>query len=85
MERLPSGACGECDAIDTPRKAIWIATQQKPIDVLDTLIHELLHASFPDLCEEAVLETATDIAKILYRLGVTLEIPESTAPTEKPS
>ena len=75
MERLPSGAAGECDDVSTPRKAIWIATQQKPIDILDTVIHELLHAALPDLCEETVLETATDIAKVLSRLGAKLELP----------
>ena len=83
MQRLPSGSAGECDHIETPQKAIWIATQQKPIDILDTIIHELLHAALPDLCEEAVLETATDIAKILTRLGVSIELP-TTNPTEDP-
>ena len=76
MQRLPSGSAGECDTLDTPRKAIWIATQQKPLDVLDTIIHELLHAALPDLCEESVLETATDIAKVLTRLGVSLDLPD---------
>ena len=75
MERLPSGAAGECDDVSTPRKAIWVATQQKPIDILDTVIHELLHAALPDLCEETILETATDLAKILARLGAKLELP----------
>tara|TARA_Y100001973_G_C5209184_1_gene344068 strand:- start:2492 stop:2971 length:480 start_codon:yes stop_codon:yes gene_type:complete len=73
MDRLPSGAAGECDQIGVPDKAIWVATQQRPVDVLDTLIHELLHAALPDLCEEAVEETATDIARVLNRLGVTVD------------
>lgn len=36
---------------------------------LDTEIHEFLHAAFPDLSEEAVTETATDLARILWSLG----------------
>ena len=78
MERLPSGAAGECDDVSTPRKAIWIATQQRSVDILDTVIHELLHAALPDLCEETILETATDLAKILTRLGAKLELPSPT-------
>ena len=77
MERLPSGAAGECDDPSTPRKAIWVATQQKPSDILDTLIHELLHAALPDLCEETILETATDIAIVLTRLGAKLDLSDT--------
>ncbi len=39
---------------------------------LDTEIHEFLHAAYPDLNEEAVCETATDLAKILWMLGYRL-------------
>ena len=68
----------KCDDVSTPRKAIWIATQQRSVDLLDTVIHELLHAALPDLCEETILETATDLAKILTRLGAKLELPSPT-------
>ena len=34
-------------------------------DVVDTLIHEVLHAQFRFLSEEAVLQAATEITKVL--------------------
>ena len=36
---------------------------------LDTAIHEGIHACLPDLDEPAVTQTATDIARLLWRLG----------------
>lgn len=36
---------------------------------LDTEIHEFLHAAYPDLGEEAVCGTASDLARILTALG----------------
>lgn len=73
VERLPSGDCGEMDPIGVPGKEIRVSLHQTDIDIIDTLIHELLHAALPDTCEEAVTETATDIAKVLYRLGVRVD------------
>ena len=70
-ERLASGACGECDPIGQPGKQIVVSTLQTKVDLLDTIIHELLHAALPDLAEESTLETATAIAVVLHRLGAT--------------
>ena len=36
---------------------------------LDTTIHEGLHASYPDLSEEAIDEAATDLARLLLARG----------------
>lgn len=36
---------------------------------MDCLIHELLHAAFPDLNEDAINTTASDVARLLWRLG----------------
>ena len=73
VDRLPSGAAGEMDPVGVPRKEVRVAVQQSSLDVLDTLLHELLHAAFPDLSEESVTEGATDIARVLQRLGVRVE------------
>ncbi len=72
-DRIASGAAGEMDPIGTPRKEIRVALQQSSLDVIDTLLHELLHAAYPDLAEESVTDGATDIARVLYRLGVRVE------------
>ena len=36
---------------------------------MDTTIHEAIHAIRPELDEEAVASTATDIAHLLWRLN----------------
>lgn len=82
MERLPSGAAGEMDPIGVPRKEIRVSVQQSSIDVLDTLLHELLHCAYPDLSEDAVTEGATDIANVLQRLGVRVEDESSRKESE---
>ena len=83
VERLASGACGECDHVGQPGKQILVSTLQTKVDVLDTIIHELLHAALPDLAEESTLETATAIAVVLHRLGATkgLETDDNPQPT----
>ena len=74
VEYLQDGSCGSIDPNDTPQKRILIARNQTPIDILDTVIHECLHACVPDLDEDAVTETATDITKVLHRMGCRVNI-----------
>ena len=70
-ECLPSGQFGEC---------VWgipgvaLPTVRIPLDGdekhdLDTIIHESLHACFPDTGESAIDETGTSVAELLWRLG----------------
>jgi hypothetical protein len=60
---------GECDDPKYAKPEIWVKRSQKPIDLMDTIIHEVLHAIRPELSEEAVLETATTVAKALWKLN----------------
>jgi hypothetical protein len=60
---------GECDDPARSKPEIWVKRTQKPIDLMDTIIHEVLHAVRPELSEEAVLDTATTIAKALWKLN----------------
>ena len=76
VEYLQDGSCGSIDPSDTPQKRILVARNQTPIDILDTVLHECLHACLPDLCEEAVTETSTDITKVLHRMGCRLVLDE---------
>jgi hypothetical protein len=55
-----------------------ISLNQTPIDLLDTVIHECLHACYPDLDEDAVTEAATDIAKVLFRMGCRVNLKNDT-------
>jgi hypothetical protein len=60
---------GLCDHPGTPGREIWISSTLTGQNMLETLIHELLHASYPDLNEDAVNATARDIATVLWELG----------------
>jgi hypothetical protein len=60
---------GDCDPPHASRKEIRIASGQSQIDELDTCLHEFLHAIDWQRDEAHVAEAATDIARILYRLG----------------
>lgn len=60
---------GECDDPKYAKPQIWVKRSQKPLDLMDTVIHEVLHAVRPELSEEAVLDTATTIAKALWKLN----------------
>jgi len=48
---------------------IRVALGQPEQSELDTVIHEILHAAYPDLEEDAVGQTAEALAKVLWRLG----------------
>lgn len=67
--RLPKDICGECDPPDAPGKRIRIKRGLSEFDHLDTAIHEALHAAGWWADEEWVDEVATDIARLLTKLG----------------
>jgi|694.fasta_scaffold30263_9 hypothetical protein len=64
------GSFGECDDHRYKKPEIWINRNLSEKDKLDTIIHEMLHATHPELSEESVSETASAIAKILFRLNL---------------
>lgn len=61
-----SGYDGYCDC---KNRRIVLATNPIRRRPLDVLLHELLHAEFPDLSEKTVAEVATDLTLILEQLG----------------
>ena len=63
------GERGACEAPDVPGREIDFPIHGGTRKDLDTIVHELLHAAMWDIDEEAVYETATDIAKVLWRCG----------------
>lgn len=61
---------GDCDPPNVANPVIRICATLTGEELLDTLIHEFLHASaFQILDEEYVAKTATDMARELTRLG----------------
>ena len=63
------GSAGECDGPKDKKKQIRIREDQRGLEHLDTLLHEGLHACFWDFDESVVLESARDLARLLWRLG----------------
>lgn len=66
---LAEGQQGECQAPHLRGKTIKVRPDMSPLEELDTTIHELLHAGLWDLDEEVVEELASDLARILRKLG----------------
>jgi|694.fasta_scaffold55221_7 hypothetical protein len=63
-------SCGQCDHPTAPGPEIRISKKLRRGELLlDTLIHEALHASNWDLSEEFVDQFGSDMARILWRLG----------------
>jgi hypothetical protein len=60
---------GECDSPDTTNKQIRICTDNNGKELLEVILHELLHASDWSKDEEWVEEIAYDIAHVLWKLG----------------
>jgi len=54
---------------DYDNKEIRVSPKVKGVEKLDCLIHEGLHGALPDLVDDVVNESATGIAKMLWKLG----------------
>ena len=74
VNKLARGALGDCqDSKKASERIIRIKSSQKEEDVLDTLIHEMLHAIFPQLTEDTIYDAANDLSRTLYKIGYRLE------------
>jgi len=66
---------GDCDHPPGRHPTIRVRRSLGTLATLDTVVHEVLHASRPELAEDAVDETASTIARILHRLGARVTLP----------
>lgn len=71
VSEVQDGEFGFCDRDGERGKPTTIGIKDglSELDELDTTIHEALHASYPDLSEDAIDETATDLARLLLARG----------------
>lgn len=60
---------GRCEHPLERDKAILIAPGLKHELELEVIVHELLHAAFWDMSEQAILEAGQDVARALWRIG----------------
>jgi hypothetical protein len=64
--RLSPDRDGECDyAARTIRVRASLAGEE----LMEVVVHEMIHARWPDLSEEAVMEFGQEISGTLYGLG----------------
>ena len=70
------GVRGDIDGEDVHKKRIRVSAKlpDNTEELLEVVIHECLHGLVWDLSEEAVQESATDLAKVLYRLGARIHL-----------
>jgi hypothetical protein len=66
---MPKKTWGDCD---WDRKIIRVRKDLSPLNVLDTLIHEARHGQHQIMfeAEEFIDSTSTELAKILYEVGM---------------
>ena len=71
VSEVQDGELGFCDRDGERGQVMTIGIKDGlgELDELDTTIHEGLHAAYPDLSEEAIDETATDLARLLLARG----------------
>jgi len=69
MTRRMKDFDGLCDHPATPHPEIWIHSNLKGEPMLNALLHECLHAAFPDVIEETIDIVGSDLAMILWELG----------------
>lgn len=65
-KNLPPDRDGECDYT---ARTIRVRHTLQGEELLEVIVHEMFHARWPDLSEEAVGEHAQEIAGVLYSFG----------------
>jgi hypothetical protein len=73
LQFVPLRDLGECDNPKSIHKRIRIKRSLKGRERLDTLIHEMAHAADWPKSEEWVESFATDVARVLWKLGYRAE------------
>jgi hypothetical protein len=66
---MPRDALGDCDHPPGPHPTIRVRRNLTQQRLAEVVCHELLHASLPQLSEEAVTDTAAVLGRVLFSLG----------------
>jgi hypothetical protein len=61
-------------------RKILIDARLRGRPLLETEIHEALHACFPQMSEESITEAARDVARILWALGYRVDVEKQAPP-----
>lgn len=71
---LPKDVLGVCDHPPGRHPSICVKARQSQLMLLDTTLHECLHASLPQLDEETITRVASDLARVLVKLNCRIEL-----------
>lgn len=66
--RARYGCLGSCDAPTAKHKSIYLEPEQSDESLLDTLIHELRHAEYPEQSEDVVARRASELTRNILKL-----------------
>lgn len=66
---IPSDRWGDCGHPDDPNPTIRIRQAVEGRDRMDLILHEALHAIYPDESETKVGRSATELANLLWACG----------------
>jgi len=69
FEKVTGDAVGFCEHPDKKNKRIVIHHKLSGPETLRVITHEIMHAAYWDLDEEAIDTATTDLARILWKLG----------------
>ena len=64
--KVPTDRHGDCDY---DKRLIRVSDKLAGEDFLEVIVHELIHARWPDLSEEAVEEFGQEIAAVVTAFG----------------
>jgi hypothetical protein len=69
FEKVAGKNIGFCEHPDKKNKRIVIHDKLCEKETLRVIAHEIMHAAYWDLDEEAIDTATTDLARILWKLG----------------
>jgi hypothetical protein len=72
-DKISRGSWGEADWPTTHKPKIYVYANQDEQNLVNTTIHEVLHAVRPELSEEAVTETADVLTAAIFKMGCRLQ------------
>lgn len=82
-DKISRGSWGEADWPTTRKPKIYVYANQDEKNLVNTTIHEVLHAVRPELSEESVTETANVVTDALFKMGCRLQpVGEVVSPSE---
>ena len=68
--KVPADRVGDCDY---GKRLIRVSDRIAGDDLLEVIVHEMIHARWPDLSEEAVEEFGGEVAGVLSAFGFSEE------------